>query len=67
MRTPELSMSGPEEFWSSIDEDVLDTFTEYGGFSSDTTHTPEHVSYIPTIQPEEIAKRLLHYVTGDRS
>lgn len=69
MRTPELSTASVQEkFWSSIDEDAQETFTEHGDMSSDVRYTPERPSYTPsTIHPEAIAKRLLQYVTGDHS
>jgi hypothetical protein len=56
-----------EKFWSSVDEDSLEDFTNHGDLSSDIT--PENAPQSPSlfVKPEEIAKRLLAYVTGSRS
>lgn len=66
MYIKELPPSPQENFWNSIDEDSQESLANRGDLSSGITYedTPK-ISTI-AIQPEEIAKRLLAYVTGSR-
>lgn len=66
MRTHEFSSTPQEQFWNSIDDEGQENFTIHGDLSSDIPYETPSLARSIHIQPEQIAKNLLAYVTGSR-
>lgn len=66
MRTHEFLPTPQEQFWNSIDDEGQENFAIHGDLSSDIPYEIPRTTPIMRIQPEQIAKNLLAYVTGTR-